>query len=232
VKDALVAYPDVILQNETEILGTGGSLRCALDHFDDAPVLVMNGDIYHTVDIKQLYTHHLENSVPVTMAMHDYDRFNTVAIENGRVRSFNHRSAGPKMAFTGIHVINPGIIEMIPKDKFFHIIDLYQQLAEEKKINLLNVSGAYWRDIGTVSDYLELHRELLAMRGSTSCFEIGENVKISSNAQLEKWCVIGCNSVVYDHCLLSGAVVWENSVVNRGAVVRDTIVTGTSSDGD
>ncbi|MCI5129172.1 MAG: nucleotidyltransferase family protein, partial [Candidatus Electrothrix sp. AUS3] len=50
IKEAVERRPEVILQYEKEVLGTGGGLRKALEHFQDqpdTPVLVMNGDIFH-----------------------------------------------------------------------------------------------------------------------------------------------------------------------------------------
>ena len=48
----------VSLQMEDEILGTGGGLREALSWIEDEPLLVVNGDIYHTVDLHELYRMH------------------------------------------------------------------------------------------------------------------------------------------------------------------------------
>ena len=43
VEAALGRRPEVLVQRETEILGTGGSLRLAIDRMDNDPVLVVNG---------------------------------------------------------------------------------------------------------------------------------------------------------------------------------------------
>jgi len=56
---ALVDWPKVLVQFEPEILGTGGSLRKALNRLDNDPVLVMNGDIYHDIDLERVYHQHL-----------------------------------------------------------------------------------------------------------------------------------------------------------------------------
>ena len=58
VATALNGIAGVILQEEEVILGTGGGLRRALNLFRDEPLLVSNGDIYHTIDFLRLYNEH------------------------------------------------------------------------------------------------------------------------------------------------------------------------------
>ncbi len=77
IVQAVAEIPGVIVQEEEKILGTGGGLRQALTSLDEGPLLVTNGDIYHTIDLGQLYMYHGERGNAVTMAMHDYPRFNT-----------------------------------------------------------------------------------------------------------------------------------------------------------
>ena len=60
IKEALQNEANCILQEEEKILGTGGGLRMALSHFNDEPVLVANGDIYHTVNYQEVYKNHCE----------------------------------------------------------------------------------------------------------------------------------------------------------------------------
>ncbi len=53
IRSLLAGIPGVFLQEETMIMGTGGGLRLAIDLLKDEPLLVSNGDIYHTVDYQQ-----------------------------------------------------------------------------------------------------------------------------------------------------------------------------------
>jgi len=76
LREQVVAILDgvsgVIVQEEEIILGTGGGLRNALNVLRDEPLLVTNGDIYHTVDFMDFYQYHIENGTLVTLAMHDF----------------------------------------------------------------------------------------------------------------------------------------------------------------
>ena len=220
--EAAVAYwPEVLIQHEPEILGTGGSLRQALNRMDNDPVLVMNSDLYHEINLEQVYFRHLGSANDVTLAMHDLPRFNTVGVEDGRVRSFADWT-GQRLAFTGIHVIDPEVIERIPAGGFFHIIDLYRELAQEGRIGSVRVDGALWRDIGTPGDYLELHGELLGARG----WLVDPSARVGEGVILEDWGCIGAGAMIGEGARLCRTVVWDGAKVAAHSLHCDAICTG------
>jgi mannose-1-phosphate guanylyltransferase len=221
IEAALADRPEILVQHEPEILGTGGGLRKALNRLENDPVLVMNGDLCHDIDLEQVYHRHLGSKNDVTLALHDYPRFNNVGIEGDRVRCFGAQ-AGERLAFTGIHVVDPEVIEMIPASGFHHIIDLYRQLAEQGRVGYCRVDGSPWRDIGTPADYLQLHRELLADEPS---WVIDPAARIGSGVTLEGWGCIGPGAVIESGVRLSRCVVWDRAKVAAGSFF-DAIVTG------
>ncbi len=235
IQGLLEGMAGVVTQYEPEILGTGGSLRQSLHRFSDRPILVMNGDLYHQVDINALYQYHLLSGNKVTMAVHDYPRFNNLMVQQDRVVSFGvgEKQADRCLAFTGIQVVNPEIIEMIPAGVFFHIIDLYKKLAIRKEIGVFRVDGSYWRDIGTPQDYLRLHQDLIT---DPACDfqvdEIGDGLLcVAKSAQLGKgvkvddWACIGEGAVIGEGVRMIRSVVWNNAVVPAGSVCEDCIIT-------
>ncbi|HHB76021.1 MAG TPA: nucleotidyltransferase family protein [Desulfobulbus sp.] len=235
IQDALTGYPDVHIQIEPEILGTGGSLRLALAQLSEGPILVMNGDIFHTVDLTELYGYHLRSGNKVTLAMHNYPRFNTVGVQGERVVSFHPGSETQKLAFTGIHVVEPEVLHQIPAQSFFHIIDLYEELAVQGVVGLKRIDGAFWRDIGTAEDYLQLHRELLDSNSGIAFtgkgrrrggWLLGENVQLGDAVQLRDWGCLGKGGRVGSLAILSRCVVWDQAEIAAGSRIFDTIVTG------
>lgn len=231
IKAAVADRPEVILQYEPEILGTGGSLRKALDLFTDDPVLVMNGDIYHDVDVPRLMERHVAGDYPVTMVMHDYDRFNTVCVRDSQVHGFSAAS-GDMLAFTGIHVLDREVIEQISDSGFYHIIDLYEQLAQAGQVCSLRVDGCFWRDIGTPQDYLDLHRQLLTSRAAdrsgcrdkTGSWCISPQAVIAGDAVFGKWGAVGPGVTIGAGSQLTNCVVWENVTIESGQQLTDMIV--------
>ena len=229
IETTLASWPQARLQFEPEILGTGGSLRRALPFLRKQPVLVANGDVYHDIPLQALYTHHLQSGNDVTLAMHDLPRFNTVHTMGDRVLAFgaapgdNTNNKNQCLAFTGLQVVNPELIAHIPAQGFFHIIDLYQQLAPSGRIGLMRVDGCFWQDIGTPADYLLLHKALLPQQQR---WLIEPSAQIGKDVQLRGWGCIGAGAVVARGAELYDCVVWDGAQVPAGAKYQFRILTG------
>ena len=242
IEAAVADRPEVILQYEPEILGTGGSLRKALPLFTDGPVLVMNGDIYHDIDVTRLLKCRADTGLPVIMAMHDYSRFNSVRVQDGLVRGFSGNTegtGGELLAFTGIHVLERQVIEQIPENGFFHIIDLYCKLATAGQVGCLPVDGCFWRDIGTAEDYLDLHRQLLDDKeaersnwrtGGNGSWCISEQAKVADDVCFLEWGAVGPRADIGSGSELARCVVWDGMTVAPGSRLTDSIVCRKSLD--
>ncbi len=233
IREFLAGNEGVAFQHEPEILGTGGSLRRALPLFADEPVLVMNGDIYHEIDLPRLLSCHADSDYPVTMAMHDYQRFNSVIVRGEQVVGFAADQQGngeELLAFTGLHVLNREVLEQIPGKGFFHIIDLYAQLARTGQLGCIRVDNSFWRDIGTAADYLDLHRQLLvgkqslSSRSPSGSWCISREAVVADNVRLEDWGSIGAGVRIGDDCHLTRCVVWDKVSIGAGQELTDTIV--------
>ncbi len=238
VRTLLAPEKDVFIQVEDAILGTGGGIRKAMDYFDDAPVLIVNGDTYHTIDLARVYRRHIESGALATLVLHDFPRFNTVSVnDDGCISGFGREITSlqgslQQLAFTGIHVIEPSILEKIPRDIFYSIIDCYREcIRDGESVRGLCVRDHFWSDMGTVNDYLDLHAFLLQEKKNTkrvsafgSCFYIGEDVRLSSTVQLNDWVSIGSGARIGEEASLARVVVWDNAEVAPGTVLQDTIV--------
>jgi len=223
IAEALKDWPGVQLQVETEILGTGGALRKAMERMDNDPILVMNGDLYHEIDPEWVYHRHLLSKNDVTMALHDYPRFNTVRVGGDRVLGFADSTQENCLAFTGIHVVDPEALERIALGKFHHIIDLYQELAQEDRVGYCRTDSAFWYDIGTPTDYLQLHARLLEAQGA---WQIAPTAHMGEGAQLSGWGCVGAEAQVGAGAVLHNCVVWPGAQVPPGARAEGAIITG------
>lgn len=231
---ALNGIDGVILQEEEHILGTGGGLRKALEVLLDEPLLVTNGDIYHTIDPRWLYLQHQEHGHRITLAMHDYPRFNSVAVQHEEVVAFCLKAPCQTLAFTGLHVIDPVVLSELKKDAFACIIDLYKQkLAEGERIFCCRVDQAFWTDMGTIADYLELHRGLLY--GEVPAWEelgpingpisVSQDAVLANDVQVSDWACIG-RAEVKAAAKICRSVIWDDAIIESGRVITDGLVTG------
>jgi aminoglycoside/choline kinase family phosphotransferase/dTDP-glucose pyrophosphorylase len=154
-------YPiAVTTRHEPDILGTGGGIKNVQDFWHDAPLLVVNSDIFSDIDLAAVYRYHCRHPHPVTMVLHDCAPYNTVTVEEGFITAFSApagRVADRKnglLAFTGIQVIDPSVLSLIPSAVFCNIIDIYTQLiAKGGKIKAYLAQNPRWHDIGSVAGY-------------------------------------------------------------------------------
>lgn len=232
IVDVLESIEDVVVIEEEIILGTGGGLRGALPFMKDGPILVTNGDIYHTVDFLELYNYHRTHNHSITLGMHDYPRFNTVVMNDGKVDAFSKDITLPKLAYTGLQVLDPHLLKDIEENQYSCIIDHYKKLmASGVQIDSYRVDNSYWTDMGTVDDYLGLHEGLLT--GSIPSWqEMGEiskpycvdsGAKVPAQVDLEDWVCIGA-AEIGNQSHLSRCVVWDDIRVGEGLQLTDSIV--------
>jgi mannose-1-phosphate guanylyltransferase len=242
IKEALLAEANITLQEEEKILGTGGGLRLALSRFGSEPVLVVNGDIYHSIDYRDVYRSHCASGADVTLVLHDYPRFNDVRVDNAlRITGFSKTAGSEKkperrLAFTGIHVINPEVLHTIPRETPSCIIDCYRKLLQNGgAIRAYLARDQFWTDMGTPSAYLQLHANLL--RHEVPVYEelveaaadgpfLGiQHAFIGRDIKLLDWVCIGKGARIENGSTLQGAIVWEGAVVPARSIIKDAIIT-------
>jgi len=231
--EVLSGINGVIVQDEGVILGTGGGLRKALDTLHDEPLLVINGDIYHTVDCRKLYVQHQQSGAEVTLAVHDYPRFNTLLIEDGRLLGFAENDRQGNMAFTGIHVLNPEVLEPINVNKKSCIIARYSAMLQQKPeaFSTSAVDDCFWTDMGTPADYLKLHGDILQQKvpslselgnAAESSFCVDYHCSYSGDLTMEDWACVG-RCTIGKNVNIVRSIIWEDAVIPDNSRIVDTI---------
>jgi mannose-1-phosphate guanylyltransferase len=209
---------------EEELLGTGGGIKNTQDFWDEKPFLVINGDILTDIHVREVYEYHVKRNNMVTMVLCDCPVYNKVITDH----EMNILSIGSgtnvkgALAFTGIHVINPEVLNFIPENRRYDIIDCYKNLIKQKRhVRAYLATGQRWRDIGTVGDYLKANLEFLRQEKKI----IDQDCTIDPGAALEDWAVIGKRSTIERSALIKRSVLWDNVIVREGVRVIDSVVT-------
>jgi NDP-sugar pyrophosphorylase family protein len=88
-----------------------------------------------------------------------------------------------ELAFSGIHVISPRLLEMMREEGAFSIIQVYLRLAGEGEgIVAYRADGDYWRDLGTPESIARASEDLrkqAALRGrDATCGETADGSKM------------------------------------------------------
>ncbi|MFP4040682.1 MAG: sugar phosphate nucleotidyltransferase [Desulfosudaceae bacterium] len=168
----------VRLSYEPDILGTGGAIRNNLAFLGQAPFLVINSDIYTTIDLAAVYNFHNGHDDPVTLVMRDDPRFNTVTVNSrDEVTGFDPFPDEPpesvrRLTFTGIQVLNPAVGEFLPPaGRFGDIISSYRRLLETgRKIKACLPENGEWDDIGTPRSYRHRAFHVMARQSLRQAF--------------------------------------------------------------
>lgn len=238
IRAMLQGQGDVHVQMEDMELGTGGGLRLAQSYFGDAPFLAVNGDIVHDLDLAAAYRSHCASGADVTMVLHDCPRFNNVRVNGeGRIVGFAGAAGEGErfLAFTGVQVINPAVLSLMPEGVFYNSIDCYADLLKiGGTIQALVVSGHFWTDMGTPADYLQLHEDILLtgrlpgffVGDGGRPFYLGKDVALGAGVSFQDWVAIGHGASIGEGASLSRVVVWDGARVAPGSIVTDSIIMG------
>ena len=207
---------------EPEILGTGGGIKNTEDFWDKEPFFVINSDILTDINLAAVYELHQTSGALVCLVLHDCEPFNQVQVdEQWNITDIAKTNMPERLAFTGIHVIDPEVLSHIRKGVFSDIIECYRELIRlGKPLRACFVQGHYWRDIGSIRSYLEANRELAG-----NSFVIGPGCSVDSSAKLMDWGVIGENSRLGKNVEVRRSVLWDGVIVKGGVKVLDSVVT-------
>jgi dTDP-glucose pyrophosphorylase len=140
---------------EDKKLGTAGALSL-LSEKTTLPVLVMNGDVLTNVNFQQLLDFHQEHRAAATMCVREYDfqvPYGVVKLDRHRISSIEEKPIQRFFVNAGIYLLEPEILELIPKNTYFDMPTLFEQLLERKRETTVFPIREYWLDIGRMDDY-------------------------------------------------------------------------------
>ena len=234
----------VMLQVELPIvLGTGGGLRAALDHFGES-VVIVNADILSDVDLTALV-----DAMPAdgaSMALRPSPDAGSIgpveADSSGRVVRITSvvpsEQGMPGTHFTGVHAMSRAAISRIPTDGEQCVVrTAYKALVPEGSVGHTVHTGA-WVDVGRPDSYLEANMAVLdglvptpidpwtrGERGSGGSW-VGAGASILG---VIKHSVVGAGATVPEGTSLTNCVVWDGVKVPAGTY-RDAVVYGSMQD--
>lgn len=151
--------PDYNMQflHEEKPLGTAGSL-CHLCGKVESTFFVSYCDSIVKQDLTEVYEYHKEyrNALTIIAAL-KYMQIPYGTIESGEDGMLTSLSEKPEVTYmvnSGMYILEPDTVSMIPKNEFFHITDLIHKLKKEKRrVGVFPVSEKSWHDYGLL-EYL------------------------------------------------------------------------------
>jgi NDP-sugar pyrophosphorylase family protein len=155
---------DIHISDERDqLLDTGGGLRKAAVFLKGSePILIYNVDVISNIDLNLLLKAHQEGKALATLVVRSRDTSRYLMFDptlqlvgwknfsNGetiisREASF---SEAQSFAFSGIHLIQPELLDLIEEEGRFPIMDLYLRLAKNNSIKAFIDQSDLWMDLG------------------------------------------------------------------------------------
>lgn len=147
-------------------LGTAGQLKTAEKHIS-GPFLAMNGDIITSLNLRKLIGFHKEMGGIGTIALKKFE----VAVPYGHIETdnnfsiqkFSEKPTFSFMANAGIYVLEADILKHIPPNQAVSIErEIFPKLLKNHGKLYGYYEEAYWADVGTITDFERVDKELLS----------------------------------------------------------------------
>ncbi len=237
---------------EDEPLGTAGGVKNAAADFDE-PFFVVSGDALCNFDFEKIMTYHKASGAMITVVAVDTKdprEYGVVKVggENrvvGFVEKPSWAQAVSNLANTGVYVINPECLKLIPKGKKYDFAaDLFPLMLERDMPIYCYHTGDYWCDVGSIEAYLKCQRDVLdgkiqpptghAASGifvkeklPDGDYSIVPPVYIGADVDIGDGAVIGPYAVVDDKCCVgANAKLRYCTVLENSWLAADSSVTG------
>ena len=140
---------------EDEPLGTAGALSLVKE-FKTDHILLMNSDLFTNIDFEEMYLKLIDEKADMAVASTEYKVDIPYAIleeENSHVKSLKEKPSYIYHSNAGVYILSKALIHNIPKNQFYDITDLMEQLLVDGKRLVHSPILGYWIDIGKPIDY-------------------------------------------------------------------------------
>lgn len=145
---------------EAKPLGTAGSMFLIKDKIHST-FFVSNCDILIDQDLEEIYDYHKRNNNKITVvsAIKRYKiPYGTLETQQDGILS--KLDEKPELVFqinTGMYLLEPEMLQLIPDNQFFHITELIEQvMASDEKVGVFPIAENSWQDIGNWDDYSKI----------------------------------------------------------------------------
>lgn len=215
--------------HERPILGTGGGPRAVRDVLGHQPVLLVNGDVLFDFDLSDLVARHRASGARATLALlpnPDPRAYGSVVTDrDGRILSLAglpRDARGTRSLFTGVHVLDPALLDRLPEGASDSVRDLYAPMvAEGERVDGVRVHGA-WYDFGRPSLYRDTQLRLLPGRGRDRVL-LHPRARVSDGARVRR-SVVGAGVGVGGEAVVERSVLWDGATIEAGARVEESIL--------
>lgn len=141
--------------HEDRRMGTAGALGL-LPQRPKLPIIVMNGDLLTNVNFEQFLQFHAHNKAEATMSVREYDfqvPYGVVKIDGHNILNVQEKPVQKFFVNAGIYALSPSVFKYVPKNKPYHMTQLFDALIKRKRKVAAFPIREYWLDIGQMEDF-------------------------------------------------------------------------------
>jgi NDP-sugar pyrophosphorylase family protein len=226
---------------EEQLLGAAGGVKRCLEFFEEETFLVTGADDLTTIDLSALLLAHREVGALASIALVEVEQTSEYGIvvtdEEGHIARFVEKPKGKapsKLANTQIYLFESEILDFIPPEQFCDFgYNVFPALVEAGVPFFGFQVEGYWRDIGSIKDYLDAQVDVLEGRlgGSVPGDQIapgiwtGADCSVDTSARLTAPLLLGDRCVVGAKARLGGGVcIGEDAVIGESAAISQSVV--------
>ncbi len=240
--------------------GTAGAVRFALENVNE-PVIVISGDLVTDFNLKEAIDWHQKKQADATILLTRMENPLAYGIvitdDNGRIVRFLEKPSWGE-AFsdtinTGIYILEPAAINLIPKKTNFDFSQNLYPLMLSRQMGLYGeIMKGYWRDVGNVDEYHHVHVDLFekkvaldlkmeTVHGEHATVYKGQNVQIAPDVQMHGTIILADDVIVESgtrlenvsvghrgrighKCVLNNSVIWADCAVGNECVFSSATV--------
>jgi len=146
---------EYVLENKR--MGTAGALTLLSNNQKSTePFFVMNGDLLTNINFENMLEFHLSQEAKATMCVREYDfqvPYGVVNIKDGEIKSIIEKPLYKFFVSAGIYMLDSSCIDMIPKDEFYDMPTLFEEMIKQDDKTVSFPIREYWLDIGRMDEY-------------------------------------------------------------------------------
>lgn len=226
--------------------GTAGAVKLAQDLIGDENFIIISGDLVTDFDFQKIFDYHKEKKSKLTITLTSVDNpleFGVViANADGKIEKFLEKPSWGEVFSdtinTGIYIIEPEILQYIPKHENFDFAkDLFPRLMREGIELMAGHAEGYWRDVGNPESYREVYDDILTGKVKLKISGNGEKIQfpdgvlysetacdLDKSVEIIGTVILGKNVKLHKGVKLNNVVIGDNTFIGSNCKIRNTVI--------
>lgn len=224
--------------------GTAGAVKLAEEYIGNDNFIIISGDLVTDFDFQKIFDYHKEKKSKLTITLTSVDNpleFGVViANEEGKIEKFLEKPSWGEVFSdtinTGIYIIEPEILDYIPKHENFDFAkDLFPTLMAKGIDLIAGYAKGYWRDVGNPESYRDVYNDILSgkvnLKNNRKKTQFSDGVLYSEeeyvfdkSVQFIGTVILGKNITLKKGVKLNNVVIGDNVVIGKDGNIRNTVI--------